>query len=57
MKAAFAELEAANWIRRLATGQKAQRGRPASPKYEINPAICATKRSTPSPTKLTKRKP
>jgi hypothetical protein len=38
VKAACAELEAAGWIRRM-TGEPKRRGRPALPKYEINPVL------------------
>jgi len=38
VKAACTELEMAGWIRRM-TGEPKRHGRPASPKYEINPVL------------------
>jgi hypothetical protein len=53
VKAACAELEAASWIRRMPVQSKPI-GRPAAPKYEINPKLKLAKSATVDPTKPTK---
>ena len=53
VKAACAELEAAGWIRRIHVQGK-HVGRPAAPKYEINPRLKLAKNATADPTKPTK---
>lgn len=53
VKAACAELEAAGWIRRIPVQGK-HVGRPAAPKYEINPKLKLAKNATADPTKPTK---
>lgn len=55
VKAACNELEAAGWLRRIAREGRT-RGRPAAPKYEINPALKIATNATPALTKPTKRR-
>lgn len=51
---ALRELEDANWVRKVKADRAHGAGRPASPTYEINPAVFATNAGT-VPTKPTKR--
>lgn len=55
VKEACAELEAAGWIRRM-PAQGKHIGRPAAPRYEINPALKSAQNATAAPTKPPKGK-